>query len=177
MSRLSAKIASLLVFISVVCMLVGCRSDRLTPNDDKQFGDNRQTTITVYICGAVVNPGYYALPQGVDVQTAIGHAVLCDEGILPANSLEFVSDKDSIIVDFVDGNNVRHSSVNANGLKVLARAEAEGVSAEVINALADYIDKHDKIRNRTDLESALGDLYKDNYYKFYVSERDYLEKD
>lgn len=168
------KIAILLVLIMVVCLFCGCRNDRLTPNDEKDFNGGKETSVQVYICGAVQNPGWYDLPQGVDVQTAVEKAVLCDNGILPDNSLEFVKDKDCIYVGFVDEDYKRYDSVNANGLLIVTRSEVEGVSAEVVGALADYIELNGTIRNRTDLANALGDMYQNNYYKFYVSEVDYL---
>lgn len=168
------KIATILVLAVVVCLCCGCRADQLSPNDEKNFNGGNETSVKVYICGAVQNPGIYSLPQGVDVQTAVEKAVLCDNGILPDNSLQFVKDGDCICVGFVDEDYKRYDSVNANGLLIVTRSEVDGLSAEVVNALADYIENNGTIHNREDLGKALGNLYADNFYKFYVSEVDYL---
>lgn len=87
-----------------------------------------------------------------------------------------VSNGQVIIVGFAEGDG-RYYSVNANGAFVAARMDVDGVSAEVVNALADYIEAHGKVHNRTELRAALGDYYQDNYYKFYVSEVDYRADD
>lgn len=167
-------VALMLALLSL--FLFGCRDGMLTPSEDKFSPDNSTRLVSVYIDGAVENSGYHSIAEGTDVQTAVLGAVLCEYGVLPTNGLEFVSDKMLIIVDFVDDNGNRRSCVNANGLAVRCRAEIEGISAVVVDVLADFLEQNGTVRNRHDLAKALGRHYQQNYYKFYVSEEDYCEQ-
>lgn len=165
--------ALLVVVLSLSC---GCR-DGVSPSGDKQLPDKQTKTISLYICGAVEHPGFYDVPEGTDVQTAVlEYARICDNGVLPADGLRFASDGDVIAVNFVVDKK-SYSAVNVNGMYVTARLGAEGVADEVVNRLADYIEQHGAIRNYAELTEALGNFYKDNYYKFFVSKEDYREVD
>lgn len=167
-------ILSFVAVLVVACLLVGCRDD-VTPMGDKVLPDNQTKYASVYICGAVKNSGFFKIPEGTDVQTAVlEYARILDNGVLPAYSLEFVHDGDVIIVDYVVGK-TRYSVANVNGMYVVSRLGVDNVETDVINMLADYISANGKIRNNDDLRSALGDKYNENFYKFYVSEDDYRE--
>ncbi len=167
-------ILSFVAVLVVACLLVGCRDD-VTPMGDKDLPDNQTKYVSVYICGAVQNSGFFKIPEGTDVQTAVlEYARILDNGVLPAYSLEFVHDGDVIIVDYVVGK-TRYSVTNVNGMYVVSRLGVDNVETDVINMLADYISANGKIRNNADLRSALGDKYNENFYKFYVSEDDYRE--
>ena len=66
-------------------------------------------------------------------------------------------------------------SVNVNGGLILTRSRIDGIEADIINKLADYIETNGKITNRNMLKTALGDDYEDNYYKFYIDIDDYAQ--
>lgn len=170
------RLIVLLLILAVATSLVGCRDD-LSPVKDKPINGGNNRTVRVYVDGAVEDPGYYDVAVGTDVQTVIlTKARLCLNGVLPADGHVAVSNGQSIIIGFAEGDG-RYYAVNANGAFVAARIDGNGVSADVINAVADYIEAHGKVHNRAELRAALGDYYQDNYYKFYVSEVDYRADD
>lgn len=170
------RLMVLLVILAVATSLVGCR-DEMSPVGDKPINGGTNRTVSIYVDGAVENPGYYDVAVGTDVQTAVlTKAVLSMSGALPNDGHAAVKNGDSVIVGFVDGNG-RYNSVNANSAFVKARMDVDGVSADVVDRLASYLETHGKVQNRTELRAALGDYYEDNYYKFYVSEVDYRADD
>ena len=63
--------------------------------------------------------------------------------------------------------------VNVNGPLITLRMNVENVSPQVVDKLADYIEEHGKITDKTLLKQILGEDYADNYYKFFVSMDDY----
>lgn len=160
-------VAVLLMAVVVVVVLFSDLILRQPQDVDDNSGYCR-----VYVSGAVETDGYVTVNEGTDVAAVAHRMGMHKNGILPPVTTRFVKSGECIIVDFcIDG--VSYSSVNVNGGYVVGRIVPEGVSAQAINALADYIEAYGKIRNRTQLRVALGELYEDNYYRFFIAEADY----
>lgn len=160
-------VAASAICLTAVFVLLGVFADR-TP---EQIPNNSQQFATVYIDGAVLQSGYYMLPVGSSYVYAIGKAGLHPNGVLPQNPNEFVKTK-TVTVSFFDGEKTCYS-VNVNGVFVTTESGAEGLNDVAVKRLADYIRTHGKIRNRVQMQLALGDLYQSEYYKFFVAEEDY----
>ncbi len=146
-----------------------------TDNNDKNDGDDTADIDgrKLYVSGAVVNDGYIVIPQICDYRTVLDKAGITDYTAVPANLKALVNNYvDSFVADFICDGKVC-SSINVNGAFVTSRIEIEGVSGEVVDKLADYIEANGKITNRLQLKSALGDDYQENYYKFYIDVADY----
>ncbi|MCH5153149.1 MAG: hypothetical protein J1F68_04245 [Clostridiales bacterium] len=134
-------------------------------------------TIRIYICGAVEHEGYYDVEMGTDYVQVLRLAGILPESVMPTLSSSYVDGKlTMIIVGYYDGE-ATHDSINANNPMIAARMPVDGLSADVIDKLADYIEVHGKITNKNQLLEALGDDYADNFYKLFIAEKDYEETD
>ena len=154
-------------------VLCGCIStpfaEQVIPTDTKP----NETTRKIYISGAVENDGYITVPQLCDYERAMEVAGFTDYSVMPSNPTSvIVPNVDRLIVGFVcDG--LEYDSVNVNGGLIKQRARVDGVDDVIVAKLADYIETNGVIANRDMLRVALGDDYKDNYYKFYIDIDDY----
>ena len=130
-------------------------------------------TRKLYVSGAVQNDGYIELPQLCDYKTALEAAGLLDCSAISSNFTSLIAaDVDRLIVDFkTDG--VLHSSIDVNGYLVTLNMHIDGIEDSVVSKLSQYIEVNGKICNRSQLMTALGDDYADNYYKFYIDIYDY----
>lgn len=160
-------VAAMSVAVIVTAVLLGSLALR-----QPQDVENNNGYCRVYVTGAVDVDGYVTVGEGTDVAAVVHRAGMHKNGILPPVTTRLVKSGESIIVDFcIDG--VSYSAVNVNGGYVDGRIAADGVSMQAINALADYREAHGTIRNRTQMRVALGELYEDNYYRFFIAEADY----
>ena len=129
--------------------------------------------VRIYVCGAVEREGYYYAKVGADYVAVLNLAGLLPESILPTLSSSYVDGKITlIIVNYYDGETAR-ISINANSESIVRRMPVNGLSDSVVNKIADYIEAHGKLTNKSQLKLALGDDYEANYYKLYIAEKDY----
>lgn len=164
-----------LIFIILtlcVTVLCGC-SMPLKPAQTPSNSNEKTSTCTVYVSGAVANDGYVTVNIGSDYYALLTQAGLLDCSAMVENSSNVIKgDVTQLIVNYIQ-NNRTYYSVNVNGAAVTYRLGAENISSNVINKLADYIEANGIISNRGELSVALGDDYNDNYYKFFIDEQDY----
>ena len=163
----------ILLLLAVCVILCGCGifSSPLgkaeVPNQPS--GDK----IRIYICGAVEHEGYYYAEVGTDYVQVLRLAGLLPESVPPILNSSYVDGSiNVIIVNYYDGG-TQHVSINANSVLIVNRGPVDGLSEDVVNKLADYIEAHGKIANKNQLLQALGDDYYANYYKIFISEEDY----
>lgn len=127
----------------------------------------------VYVCGAVANEGYVVVPEGSDYSAVAERAGLLPVTYFTQNPHTLVTEYISVLpLDWYDGEKAR-SCINVNGGYVTLRMEIEGISPDVINKIADYIELNGKITDKSMLKEILGEDYADNFYKFFVSVNDY----
>ena len=163
----------LFLFVSVV--LCGCDEIFASPFGNVNVPDQPSKSFSFYVCGAVEREGYVEVAAGSSYDVAIRLAGLLPESVLPSYAATTVNgDFTQIILNYYDGETVR-DSINANSILIVWRWHVDGISDEIVNKLADYIDEYGKISNRQRLADALGCDYLDNYYKFFVAEEDYEE--
>ena len=176
MKRIAAFITVLAIVLLALC---GCiarpfAEQIITINNqnDNSVGDGPATR-QLYVSGAVERDGYITVPTVCDYKTVFDAVGVLTYSAIPANVREFVNPNvDECIVGFVY-NNKTYDSINVNGLMVTSRYDIDGVEADVVGKLADYIEINGKVTNREQLKLALGGDYKDNYYKFYIAVTDY----
>ena len=170
-----------LILILVLCLeLCACDATNLFPWGDKVLNDNDGTTKTykIYVCGAVENEGYYEVKEGGTYFDAIKQAGLLNQSSLPSNHSSLVTDEPLPVVVHYKENDVTHYCINVNHQFFLLRQPIDGISMEVVNKIADYLEAHGTIRNKKVLHAVLGDEDFSNYhYKLYVAETDYEEID
>ena len=163
------------VILLIICIvLCGCDNSSSLGKVEipNQPGKDK---VRIYVCGAVEREGYYEAEQGTDYFEVFSLAGILPESALPLVSSPYVDGSVTVlIVDFYD-NQVRYSSVNANNPLISMRMSVDGLTDDIVNKLADYIDEHGKITNKKQLLEALGDDYGDNYYKLFIAEKDYEE--
>ena len=163
------------IFLLVLCVtLAACNVSLL---GDVQLPNHEQTTFKLYVSGAVARDGYYEVEAGTSYLELFQLAGILSQTQLPLFYANLVDGSVTcFILDYnVDG--VVYNSVNVNGELIRNRRQIKGLSADVVNKLADYLEQHGTIRNRQQLSVALGEDYADNYYKLHVAEDDYEEAD
>ena len=178
--------AIILIFIFVLCLvLCACDSSELSPWGEKNLQNDTNyapqiSKFRVYVYGAVENEGYYVVEDGATYLDAIVQAGRLDCSLLTpiANS---VIDKLqlSILVPYVE-DDVQRDCYNANSVFFSLRdpARFDGLSQAVINKIADYLENHGKIVNKTVLLKVLGkEDYANYHYKLFIAEADYEEAD
>lgn len=165
-----------LVLILALCVIFGgCDVSKLSPWGEKstQNKGDHAATYSVYVYGAVKNEGFYQVQKGDTYYQAIMQAGLLKQSKLTANYYSIVTDTQlSIAVHYVE-NGTEYECVNVNGRAFEQGLDVPNVAAEVVAKIADYVQKHGKIHNQSQLRAALGDDYETNYYKMYVAEEDY----
>lgn len=159
-----------ILFVALFFVLCGCG---LSPNKESEHDDFSAVEFKLYVCGAVEKEGYVVVRQGADVNAAIALAGIAQKASLPTSGSCLVECDGVIVVDFFDEQGNVCSPTNCNGLAVKNKLPCDGIPQNAVNAVADYIAAHGKIKNRAELKLALGDLFADNFYKFFVEEADY----
>ena len=174
-AAMKARLATTVILVLFVCvMLSGCATFA-PPLGIVDVPKQPATTFRLYVSGAVEREGYVEVVAGSSYDTAIRLAGLLKETVLPSYAATTVNgDFTQIVLSYYDGEKVC-DSINANSLLIANRLRVYGISDEIVNKLADYIDLHGKISNKQCLAEALGDDYQSNYYKFFVAEKDYEE--
>ena len=168
---MKTRITVTVIMISIICLLL-CACGGGTLGED-ELADRQPQTVSIYVCGAVENEGYYEINLGADYNELLGMAGLLTVSVPPTFSSSFVDGSvTNVIVSYTDGKNA-HNVINVNSQLITNRFEVDGLTSDVVNRLADYIEAHGKIGNRKQLGQALGDDYDDNYYKLFVAEIDY----
>lgn len=133
-----------------------------------------QTTFRIYLSGAVERDGYYEVGAGTSYMQLFQQAGILSQTILPSFYSNLVDGSVTcFILDYYDG--AICQSINVNSALIVGRLPVSGLSSEVVNKLADYIEYNGAISNRQQLKEALGSDYQDNYYKLYIAEADYEE--
>lgn len=166
------------ILLCLLCMvlLACCGCNELSPYAPTQVQNSTKVTYRVYVCGAVQNEGFVEVEQGSDYYALVLKAGMVEFSRLPDFGSQFVDGKmDSVVVDYVDEGGSRRNCVNCNGILVTQRLAVDGIDAEVINLIADFILQKGKVRNKEQLKECLGEKYQNNYYKFYVDKADYEE--
>lgn len=146
----------------------------LSPFAERKTPVKSQKIYSVYVCGAVEKEGFVDAPEGSDFGYLLDMAGASSHAFYPVFSLELVTENTKILaVDYYDGEKAC-PCINVNGGAVTSRMTVENIDISVINILADHIEQHGKIRNKSVLKAVLGDeLYRENYYKFFVDISDY----
>ena len=165
------------ILLIVVCVvLCGCAFFS-APLSQAEITNRTANKVRIYVCGAVEREGYYEVEVGTDYAEVLRRAGALPQSVTPVLNSSYVDGNlDVIIVDYYDGQTKR-VSIDANSVLICARKSVDGLSDEVVNKLADYIDAHGKIANKGQLEQALGRDYANNYYKLHIAEKDYEQTD
>ncbi len=177
------KIKKTILFITAIIFVLalsGCKAplaelqipaNGLAPPQVNQGGRTR----TVYVSGAVENDGYIEIPQICDYKTlyAVAEALPCAN--LPYDVNMFLPLKLNVYIADYYAEGIRYYSHNVNSLSVQLRLPVDGADDGIINKLADYIAVNGKITNRIQLKAALLNDYAENYYKFFIDEKDYAQ--
>ena len=170
-------VATVILSLFVCVALCGCSAGLAQPLGIVEVDNQPVTTFRFYVCGAVEREGYVEVVAGSSYDMAIRLAGVLDKTVWPEYSATTVNGEfTQILLNYYDGEKIC-DSVNANSALIAGRLPVEGISDEIVNKLADYIDAYGKISNKQRLAEALGDDYSDNYYKFFVAEEDYEEID
>ncbi len=146
----------------------------LSPLASRKTPVKNQKVYSVYVCGAVQNEGFVDVPEGSDYAFLLEKAGVLSVTYYPTNILIIVTPRTKMLaVNYFDGEKSCYC-VNVNGSAVTYRLDVENVDSSVIDILADYIERHGKIRNKATLRTVLGDeIYQSNFYKFYIDISDY----
>lgn len=168
----------LALILLILCVTIcGCDASTIFPLGDKQIEDKITETFRVYVCGAVQNEGYYEVRSGCDYQSVIMLAGIIEQTVFSNNSLTVVTSETAYIVVNYKENGVIYNSINANNPLIAAQLLEDGISLEIVNKIADYVEIFGKITNKQALATALGSDYEDNFFKFFVAMEDYEEVD
>ena len=170
-----------MILIFFCCLtLCGCDFSKLSPWKGKevQNNDSKPQQCQIYVCGAVENEGYYEVTEGDTYFDAILQAGLLTQSSLTSDFSSVVDGKLSfVIVPYIE-NGVVHNCINVNHQFFLLRAPMEGLTAHVVNKIADYLETHGAIHNKKVLRGVLGEQDYENYhYKLYIAEADYEKID
>lgn len=132
-------------------------------------------TFRIYVCGAVEQEGYVEVAAGSAYGEVIRRAGILPVSVIPSYAATTVNGSvKQVVVNYHDGQEEREC-INVNSALIAGRLPIDGISEEIVNKLADYLEQHGKISNRQQLAVALGDGYYHNFYKFFVAEEDYEE--
>ena len=176
MIAMKARLTTTVIFLLILC-LTFCGCDVGFHFMAIEIDDVSQQTYRIYVSGAVERDGYYDVISGTDYLNLIQLAGILSVTVLPFMYTEVIDGSViEIILDYYDGNQVR-SSINANSVLIALRGEVEGLTDDVVNKLADYVELNGSFTNKQQVELALGFDYADNYYKLFIAEADYEEID
>lgn len=166
-----------LILIFVCFALCGCNATTISPWRKQSVANNSGagTTYTVYICGAVAREGYYEVAEGATYLDVIRKAGILPETFIPNNESSLLDGEQSIIVVNYVENGVECYCHDANDPFFSLRRPTGGLSLEIVNKIADYLETHGTIRNKDVLREVLGDDYENNHYKLFIAEADYEE--
>lgn len=164
------------IFLLVLCLaLSGCGAS--FPLQNVEIDNQPVDTYSIYVSGAVERDGYYEIDSGTTYTQLFQLAGLLPETVLPAFYTTPIDGSITrIILNYYDGE-IACDSINANSPLIAARIPVNGLTEDVIDKLADYIEQYGKIHTRQQLQAALGDDYADNFYKLFVAEEDYENAD
>ncbi len=141
-------------------------ADSLKPNTHEFAA---VSSYTVYVCGAVVNEGFYEVPCGETYFYAIELAGLAEESyILDWQYGIMSSDCKVIAVCYAENGQIRYP-VNVNGIADMPDGIGEAVGV--------YRKIKGKITDKSVLREILGEKYSFCYYKIYVDAADYEKAD
>ena len=173
---MKGRFVTAVIFLLILCLIFGsCCNGFLL--DEIELPKQTVRTFTIYLSGAVERDGYYKVQSGTTYYELFQLAGVLDETVLPSFCSNLIDSSTSFVwLDFYDGQ--QHlNSVNVNGKLIEYRLEIDGISPDVVNKIADYIEQNGKVHNRQQLRNALGSDYEDNYYKFYITQDDYEKVD
>ena len=141
-------------------------------------GSKWNNTYKIYVCGAVEKEGYYEVTTGATYLEAVLEAGLTECSYLTDSANKVVNESQStIIVQYIEDDKVR-DCYDVNWEYFTARLPMEGLSAAVVDKIANYLETHDKIANKAVLLEILGvEDYANYHYKLYVAEAYYEEAD
>ena len=151
-------------------------SDKTVENSNAQSISEAEKKYTIYVCGAVEKEGYHSVAEGETYLTAIAQAGLLDCSYVTDNANSVVNEKqNAIIVPYLE-NGVLRDCYDVNWEYYYLRLPREGLSEAVVDKIADYLDIHGKIANKTVLREVLGEEdYANYHYKLFIAEADYEE--
>lgn len=167
-------ISLLILILCFVCC--GCSSD-VTPFDERETQVKPSQKIKVYVCGAVENEGYLEVDEGTDYAAVVALAGILPQTVYPSNP-NLIIRQEGVVLALQYYNDIEPCDcININGTYVAQRLSVKGIDADVIDRIADYREAHGDITDKGLLKEILGEDYQDNFYKFFVSERDYEKVD
>lgn len=162
------KLAASLMLIILCVTLFGC-DQSLAP---QKLVSHEDVSFRVYVSGAVEKEGYFTVSAGTAVSAVIESAGVIEQTVFPSFAAKIIDGDTAIFVDYYEKGGSR-TPINVNSIFIRSRLDVEGLSADVVDKLASYIERYGVISNRTELATALGEDYAENYYKLYVDEKDY----
>lgn len=166
------KFLALVIILILLCTCLGGCTD-ISPFKTVSSNAKTEKSFRVYVCGAVANEGYVTVSEGSDYNALLNAAGILPQTYLRQNPETIVTETTGVVAfAWFDGFQAR-SCVNVNGGYVTMRIDIDGIDPSVINKIADYIELHGKITDKTLLQEILGNDYEQNFYKFFVSVDDY----
>lgn len=162
------------VIFMLVCSLA-FSACTLMPYVGVELPEKDEKTFTVYVCGAVEREGYFTVRAGLSYTELITRAGILPQSYLPVYYTDTVTESTKVIVvDYYDGTKQCYCT-NANSPEITARNHIDGLPDEVVSLVADYIEAHGTVHNKTQLYEALGEFAEEYIYRFFVAEADYEE--
>ncbi len=164
------KFLLFIVFVFVLC-LSSCVPK---PFETRPLEKIEPEIFRVYVCGAIANEGFVEISEGTDYRQLVYMAGYIPQTVMPNTPYAVVSRKtETFILRYYDGAKFCYCT-NINGAAVKDRLEIENVSTEVVDKIANYLEKYGKITDKTQLKYILNEEeYQNSYYKFFVSREDY----
>lgn len=174
--------AFILILLCIVCLIFcSCGSEKLiwgSKNTQNVDGNSAKNTFVVYICGAVEREGYYEIEEGTTYIDAILKAGCLDCSYLTDNANSLVDGTQSVIFVCYVENGAARACYDVNSEYFRLRLPRDGLSDAVVNKIADYLNEHGKIANKSVLAEILGKAdYANYHYKLYIAEADYEKVD
>lgn len=175
-AAMKRRLRATVIFLLFLCVLLSACSD-LTPYATEEFPHGVASCFTVYVCGAVENEGYFTVRAGTSYVALAELAGLVEQSVLSEWYTDAVDGgTEELVVRYYDGSEIR-DCINANSPLIATRSEVDGLPADVVDLLADWIEAHGKLRNKQQLEEALGGYAQDYYYRLFIAREDYEKAD
>lgn len=156
------------MFFAVILINGGFSIFAISDYSTKSF-DLFRPKVTVYICGAVENEGEYTLEYSTTFANAANSATVTPNSDLSELYSQQVTEATTfILVPYFDENGDTQYPIELNHEYFNQIAKAAGIQANVIELINAYRSKFGLFSDKKQLKDALGELYRDNYYKFYL---------
>ncbi len=131
--------------------------------------DINSRTKTVYVDGAVCNPGWYPCDDGETYAVVAAKAGLLSVSVIKQADLVVDNEVDCIYVCFREGEIV-YDTINVNGVFFSELYGQYGIDEDVANKIIGYIAENGKLKSKKELyEKVLSDEeWVKNHYRMHV---------